>query len=163
MQATKDTFYLTLRDRLAQAYPTRTILFNGSTRTAMIVLENDQPSVAARQNDTFYVEWGEVRAVQPSTSKLMAMECRVSYGSAGTDAIGGLDRGRVVAEMDSELLAICSPCLTEKFDYTGASPVDLGSTIFWSVPTFQPSKAAPNCLAHEATITVYFFPEVNQA
>ncbi len=45
MQATKDSFYLTLRDRLAQADPGRTITVDGITRPAIVVVENDKPSV----------------------------------------------------------------------------------------------------------------------
>jgi len=163
MQAAKDTFYVTLRDRLAQAYPARTITVAGVTRPALVVVENDQPSITARQKDAFYLEWGDARAVRPAVSKLMAMDCTLTYGSAGTDAIGGLDRGRAVAEMDSELLVICAPFTTEKYDYTGSNRLDLGSTIFWSMPKFQVGQAAPNCIARQASITVYFFPEVNQA
>ena len=163
MQASKDSFYLTLRDRLAQAYPARTITVNGCTRPAIVVVENDRPSVSARQHDAFYVEWGEARAVRPAVSTLMAVTCTLTYTSAGTDQNGGLDRGRALAELESELLSICSPFVARKCDWTGASPVDLGSTIFWTVPTFRPAQASENCVTHEASLKIYFYPEVNQA
>ena len=118
MQATKDSFYVTLRDRLAQAYPARTITVDGITRPAIVVVENDKPSVTARQHDAFYLVWGEARAVQPAMSNLMAMVCSVSYASAGTEQNGGLDRGRAVAELESELLDICSPRTARKSDWT---------------------------------------------
>lgn len=162
MQATKDSFYLTLRDRLAQAYPARTITVDGITRPAIVVVENDKPSVTARQHDAFYVEWGEVHAARPAISTLMAMECAVSYASAGTEQNGGLDRGRVLSELESELLSVCAPAVTRKNDYTGANPVDLGSNVCWSQPAFRATKAAPECVAGEASLTVYFYPEVNQ-
>jgi hypothetical protein len=163
MQASKDTFYLTLRDRLTQAYPARTVTVNGATRTALVVVENDAPSGNARQQDTFYLEWGEAQAVRPSISGLMAMTCTISYASAGTEQNGGLDRGRALGEMESELLAVFLPSSARKCDYTGANPVDLGSSIFWTAPGFRPAKATANCVAREASLKVYFYPEVTQA
>lgn len=163
MQATKDSFYVTLRDRLAQAYPGRTMTVDGITRPAIVVVENDRPSVTARQHDAFYLAWGEARPVQPAISKLMAMVCGFSYASAGTEQNGGLDRGRAVTELESELLDICSPRTASKSDWTGAEPADLGSSIFWTVPTFRVTENPANCVAREASVTVYFYPEVNQA
>jgi hypothetical protein len=162
MQATKDSFYVTLRDRLARAYPARTITVDGNTRPALVVVENDKPSVTARQHDAFYLEWGEARAVRPAISTLMAMTCVLSYESAGTEQNGGLDRGRMLGELESELLGTCCPTVTQKYDYTGANPLDLGSQVFWTQAVIRPAKAAPGCVAREASITVYFFPEVNQ-
>lgn len=163
MQATKDTFYVTLRDRLAQAYPARTITVGQATRPALVVVENDKPSVTKRENDAFYLEWGDAHAVRPAISTLMAMMCRISFESAGTEQDGGLDRGRALSEMQSELLAIAAPTTTEKYDWSGVSQVDLGSTIFWTGPAFRSAKAAQNCVAGEADFTVYFYPEVNQS
>jgi len=163
MQATKDSFYVTLRDRLAQAYPTRTITVDGITRPAIVVVENDKPSVTARQHDAFYIEWGDAHVVRPAISILMAVKCTISCASAGTEQNGGLDRGRMMSELESELLGICSPASTHKFDYTGSGdPANLGTDIFWSQPTFRVTKAAPGCVAGEASVTVYFYPEVSQ-
>jgi len=162
MQATKDSFYLTLRDRLAQADPGRTITVDGITRPAIVVVENDKPSVTAQQQNAFYLEWGAAHPVRPAISTLMAMTCTLSYSSAGTDQNGGLDRGRMLGGLEAELLGLCSPAVTQKNDYTSGNPVYLGSNIFWSQPTFGPAKAGPDCVAREASITVYFYPEVNQ-
>lgn len=131
--------------------------------TAIVVVENDKPSVTARQHDAFYLEWGETRAVRPSISTLMAMTCTVSYASAGTEQNGGLDRGRMLGELESELLGVCSPAVTRKNDYASGNPMDLGSNFFWSPPAFRVAKAEPGCVAREASITIYFYPEVNQA
>jgi hypothetical protein len=162
MQATKDSFYLTLRDRLAQAYPARTITVDGITRPAIVVVENDKPSVTARQHDASYLEWGEAHALRPAISTLMAMACTVSFASAGTEQNGGLDRGRTLGELQSELLGVCSPAVTRKNDYTSGNPADLGSNVFWTPPAFRPAKASPECVGGEASLTVYFYPEVNQ-
>ena len=162
MQASKDSFYMTLRNRLAAAYPMRTITVGASTRPGLVVAENDKPSVNARQHDAFYLEWGEARWVRPAISTLMAMACTVSFATAGTEQNGGLDRGRALGEMQSELLGISGPTTTRKCDWTGTNSVDLGSTVFWTGPEFHAVKAAPNCVAAEASFTVYFYPEVNQ-
>jgi len=163
MQATKDSFYVTLRDRLAQAYPGRTITVDGITRPAMVVVENDKPSVTSRQHDAFYLEWGDAQPVRPATNILMAVNCTISYSSAGTEQNGGLDRGRMAGELESELLGIFSPASTHKFDYTGeGDPSDLGTEIFWSHAAFRVTKAAPGCVAGQAGVTVYFYPEVSQ-
>ena len=126
MQASKDSFYVTLRDRLALADPGRTITVDGVTRPAIVVVENDKPSVTARQQNAFYLEWGAGHAVRPAISTLMAMTCTVSYSSAGTEQNGGLDRGRMMGGLEAELLGLCSPAVTQKNDYTSGSAVYLG-------------------------------------
>ena len=93
MQATKDSFYVTLRERLVQANPGRTITVDGVTRPAIVVAENEKPSAGAQLHDAYYLAWGAAHAVRPAISTLMAMECTVSYSSAGTEQNGGLDRG----------------------------------------------------------------------
>lgn len=163
MQATKDSFYVTLRDRLAQANPGRTITVDGVKRPAIVVAENDKPSVVVRLHDAYYLEWGAAHVVRPAISTLMAMACTVSYSSAGTEQNGGLDRGRALGSLEAELLGLCSPAVVQKNDYTSGTPVYLCSNIFWSQPTFSPAKAGPGCVGREASITVYFYPEVNQA
>jgi hypothetical protein len=163
MQATKDTFYITLRDRLASVYPGRTMVVDGSTRTAIVAEENDKPSIAKRQLDTFYLSWGEVRTVCPAISRLLAMSCVISFESAGTEVNGGVDRGRSVGEMEAELTAVCAPATARKCDYTGGAPMDLASSIFWSSPAFRGVKSEPDIVGVESLVTVYFYPEVNQA
>jgi hypothetical protein len=163
MQAAKDSFYMTLRDRLAQENPARTITVDGVTRPAIVVSENDKPSVTARLRDAFYLEWGAAHAVRPAISALMAMACTISYCSAGTEQNGGLDRGRALGGLEAELLGLCIPAVAQKNDYSGGAAVPLGSNIFWSQPAFGPAKAESDCMAREASITVYFYPEVNQA
>jgi len=163
MQATKDSFYVTLRDRLAQANPGRTIQVDGITRPAILVGENDKQSAAAQQQSAYYLEWGAAHVVRPAISTLMAMVCTVSYSSAGTEQNGGLDRGHILGSLESDLLGMCTPAATQKNDYSSGTAVYLGSNIFWSQPTFGPANAETGSVARAATITVYFYPEVNQA
>ncbi len=162
MQATKDTFYITLRDRLVQADPNRKIVIDGATRPAIVVVENEPPSAQPWQNGAFYLEWGSARSVQPATSTLEAMDCIITYTSAGDPETGGVGRGRDLGALDADLLAMCTPAQAHKNDYSTGSAVDLGSYIFWSAPELKPAKVEPNQVGRQALVTVFFYPEVNQ-
>lgn len=162
MQATKDTFYLTLRDRLVLFDPKLTIVIDGATRPAIVITENQPPSSSPRQDEAFYLDWGGARPVQPATSTLMAMDCAITYTCSGQSDSGGVDRGRDLGALDADLLAICAPAQAHKNDYSSGSPVDLGSYIFWSVPKWELSKVAARQVGRQAQVTVFFYPEVNQ-
>ena len=162
MQATKDTFYIALRDRLVQVDPNLTILIDGVTRPAIVVTENEPPSAQPRQDEAFYLDWGGARTVQPATSTLMAMDCTISYTCSGQSDSGGVDRGRKLGALDADLLAICAPQQAHKNDYSSGSPVDFGSNIFWSVPRLDPLKVEAKQVGRQVPMTVFFYPEVNQ-
>jgi hypothetical protein len=162
MQPTKDTFYVTLRDRLVAVDPQRTITIDGATRPAIVVAENESPGGGPPLCDAFYLHWGGARSVLPAAGTLMEMECVISYRTKGTDSSGNLDRGRDLASLDNDVLAICAPPCTEKFDYSTGTAVDLESTIFWTQPVFSALVNAPPYLGREVSITVFFYPEVNQ-
>jgi hypothetical protein len=162
MQATKDSFYIALRDRLVAVDPGRTITIDGATRPAIVVAENESPGMPPTLCDAFYLHWGAARAVQPSAGTLMEMECVIAYRTRGSDANGNLDRGRDLASLDNDMLAICAPPHTEKYDYSTGSAVDLGSTIFWAQPVFSALVSAPPYLGREVSVSVFFYPEVNQ-
>jgi hypothetical protein len=162
MQPTKDSFYVTLRDRLVAVDPGRTITIDGATRPAIAVAENEPPNAAPPLCDAFYLHWGGARAVQPATGTLMEMECVISYRTKGSDQNGNLDRGRDLASLDNDILALCAPPSAEKCDYSTGSAVDLGSTIFWTPPVFSALVNAPPYLGREVSVSVFFYPEVNQ-
>ena len=162
MQATKDSFYVELRNRLVTVDPQRTITLDGATRPAIVVAENEPPNAGPPLCDAFYLHWGAVRPVLPSVGTLMEMECTISYRTKGTDPNGNLDRGRDLGSMDSDVLAICAPPLTEKCDYCTGAAVDLGSNIFWTTPVFSALINAPPYIGREVSVSVFFYPEVNQ-
>lgn len=162
MQATEDTFYIALRDRLVQVDPNLTIAIDGATRPAIVVTENEPLTAQLRQDKAFYLDWGGTRPVQPATSTLMAMDCVISYTSSGMSDSGGFGRGRDLGALDTDLLAICAPAQAHKNDYSSGSPVGLGSYIFWSVPKLEPLKVEAKQVGRQAKVTVYFYPEVNQ-
>jgi hypothetical protein len=170
MQFAKDSFFLALQQRLAGLNPARTITLNGASVPAVVVMENLPPSSAEPLPNAFYIEWGDAYVIDghSRTGALMSLESVISYYTFGTVA-SMVDRGRVLGQLDDELLAICQPANTEKRDYTQAPSADLGTRVFWSQPKLrengkgvedQAEKHADGRAERQARITVFFFSEV---
>lgn len=174
MQFTKDSFYMALRERLAALNPQRTVTLNGATRPAVIVAENELVIPVDPLPDAFYIEWGAAQTVQPQAGSraLMAMECMISHHTFGT-VESGVDRGRTLAALDTELMSICQPQRTSKRDFTQVPSIDLGTSILWTAlelgvvtgsdgPNNEalPGKSQSVRLERRARVTVFFFPEV---
>ncbi len=185
MQFAKDSFLLTLQQRLAGLNPARTVTVNGMTVPAVVAVENLPPSAAEPQPNAFYIEWGTADVVDghAGNAALMSLECVISYYTLGT-VQSMVDRGRVIGQLDNELLGICQPTNTEKYDYSRSPSTDLGTSIFWNQPGFETvttSGVEDNVLAYQgravrramyeqayqdgraerrARITVFFFSEV---
>jgi hypothetical protein len=175
MQFAKDSFYMALHDRLAALNPARTVMLSGATRPAVIVAENEQVIPVEPLPDAFYLEWGAAIPVEghAGSRTLMKMDCVLSYHTLGTVA-SGVDRGRTLAALDTELMTICEPQETEKRDYSQTPSVDLGTAVMWLPPALgavtgseaKTSESLPNrCggvrLGRTATVSMFFFPEVN--
>ena len=163
MQPTKDSFYVALRDRLVAFDPNRTVTLDGVTRPAIAVVENEPPTGAPPLCDTFYLRWGNAHPTPLAAGTLMEMECTISYCTKGSIQNGSLDRGRDLASLDNDLLAMCSPPQTPKNDYSSGSPAGLGSTIFWTPPVLNAAKSTSPYVGREIAVTVFFYPEVNQS
>jgi hypothetical protein len=186
MQFAKDSFFLALQARLASLNPALTVTLNGATVPAIAVVENLPPSSAQPQPNTFYIEWGAAEVIDghASNGALMSLDVVISYYTLGTVA-SGVDRGRLLAQLDDELLGICQPPNTEKMDYTQSPAADLGTSVFWGQPSFSEGKgsgqfwgrvsfpqraqsgvtdAAENLqdarVERKAQLTLYFFSEV---
>jgi hypothetical protein len=138
MQFAKDSFFIALQQRLAVLNPARTVTTNGTTVPAVLVAENLPPGSAEPQPNAFYIEWGSAAVIEghAGDAPLMSLQCVISYYTLGT-VQSMVDRGRVLGQLDGELLEICQPTNTEKYDYTQSPSVDLGTTVFWNQPTFQ--------------------------
>src|SRR5437588_8900966 len=119
MQFAKDSFFLAVRERLAGLNPARVITVNGATVPAVVVVENLPPSYAEAQPNALYIEWGAAGQVSgpAGSGALMSLEVLISYYSLGSVA-SMVDRGRVLGQLEGELLSICQPPNTEKRDYT---------------------------------------------
>jgi hypothetical protein len=175
MQPTKDSFYIALRDRLAAANPSRVITVNGTTRPAIVVAENEVVIPVRPLPDAFYIEWGAVQAISQASGQraMLSLECVISYHTFGT-AESGVDRGRALATLDTDLLSITQPGCTAKIDYASSPPAELGTSIVWSAPQLGKvagSEAPRNDalprgtggvrLERAASLKIFFFPEVN--
>lgn len=171
MQFAKDSFFLALQERLAGLNPGRTVTLNGTSVPAVAVVENLTPSFAEREPNTFYIEWGaaEVVAGHAGSGELMSLNAVISYYSFGS-VESMVDRGRLLAELDDELLSICQPSSTEKRDYSQSPSADLGTRVFWSQLSFSEGKKSAvtdDAESHQdarverkARLTIYFFSEV---
>lgn len=180
MQFAKDSFFLALQERLAALNPVRSVTLNGATVPAVVVVENLTPTSAEAQPNTFYLEWGAAQVLKGYTGAgaLMSLEAAISYYTVGS-VESMVDRGRMLAELDAELLAICQPPCTEKRDYTRSPSADLGTAVSWDQPSFQEGsgRAEPAGenrgagshgsegrrnfgIERRARIRIYFFSEV---
>jgi len=169
MQFAKDSFSMALRERLSALNPGRTIRLSGAERPALVVPENELPTPADRLPECFYLEWGGLKTTVAAGSgqALCGLECTISYCTQGT-VESGVDRGRVLGELDRELFMICQPPSTPKLDFTQSPSADLGTGVFWTLPLIEEPKAAANeatsqsaRIGHKGRVTVFFFPEVN--
>src|SRR5580704_16883528 len=136
MQFAKDSFYMTLQSRLAALNPARTVTLNGAQRPAMIVMENEYPNAAQRLANAFYLEWGSAKTLGSEATPLVLLACSIVYYAAGS-LQSGMDRGRTLGQLDSELLSICRPAFTEKRDYSQSPSADLGTGVFWALPEYD--------------------------
>ena len=107
MQNLKDSFYLALRDRLAERNPERKVTIGGAERPAIVVAENELVASASPLLEVFHLNWSKaktVRAAIDEPAPLLQIECEISYSTEGTDGVYAQDRGRILAAMDAELL-----------------------------------------------------------
>lgn len=186
MQFAKDSFFLALQTRLAGLNPARTVTVNGATVPAVLVVENLPPSSGEPQANTFYIEWGQADEIDghAGNNPLMSLDVVISYYTLGSVA-SMVDRGRLLAQLDDELLAICQPPNTEKTDYTQSPAADLGTKVFWGQPSFSEGRGSGRFwgrvsfperiksgtteaaetlqdarVERKARLTIYFFAEV---
>jgi hypothetical protein len=158
MQNAKDTFYTALRDRLAALNPERTIMLRGAVRPGILVEEAEAP-FPQLPNDVFIFRWLGHGADIDLASTLIAEECEILYNTSGSQSYGGLDRGRVLSQMDSELLAILPPFATPKVSYATQPPTTLRTQVFWDEPVFSPIVPQRDRLSRSAKIMVYSYQE----
>ncbi|MFP5248561.1 MAG: hypothetical protein ACLGP3_01895 [Acidobacteriota bacterium] len=158
MQNAKDTFYLTLRNRLAALNPLRTMTLRAVSRPGILVEEAEAPA-AQPQLDAFTLRWTGLQADLQLPAILAQMSCEIEYTTAGSQLNGGLDRGRALEEMDAELLQLLYPYSAQKMDYTKTPAAALETFVFWSEPQFGPALTLRDRLSRTATVTVLAFQE----
>ena len=158
MQNAKDSFYMALRTRMSEVNPARTILIRGSIRPGILVEEAEAPFTQVPA-DVFVLRWVGAGVEANLPSQMVAADCEISYQTLGTQAFGGLDRGRMLTEMDKELLTIAAPFQSPKCDYSVAPATAMLTNVFWDEPVFGPVVTQRDQLRRTVRVRVYSYEE----
>jgi len=137
MQAAKDSFFRALQGRLSVVNPGRTIIVDGVAKPAILVAENEPYPPAKLFFNTFYVHWLGSPAVHEfagTTAPRYEQIAQIEYFVRGTAALQRpfADRGRLIGQLDRELVQILFPGYTPKMNFTAEPPQPLGSQVQWS-------------------------------
>jgi hypothetical protein len=158
MQNAKDSFYGALRTRLAALNPERIVLLRGAVRPGILVEEAEAP-FSQLPNDVFILRWLGLGADVELSSAMLAEECEIVYQTCGTQAFGGLDRGRLLSRMDGEILALLDPYWTPKLNYTVQPVATMLTKVFWDEPAFAPAVTQRDRIARSVKVMVYSYQE----
>lgn len=161
MENAKDTFYVTLRNRLAVVNPQRVVALRGAQRPGILMEEAETP-VAQLPGDVFVLRWTAINSDMQLPSLLMEMECEIHYATSGTQNNTGLDRGRTLAEMDAELISMLTPTSVQKMNYAQTPTVAMETMVFWTTPQFLPLTATRDRLTRIAKMTVFAYEEAGE-
>ncbi|MGA8743537.1 MAG: hypothetical protein WB561_20265 [Terracidiphilus sp.] len=158
MQNAKDSFYLALRKRLASINPERTVLLRGALRPGILVEEAEAP-LAQVSPDVFVLRWLGLGIDMDLSSTMAAEECEILYSTCGSQAFGGLDRGRMLSAMDEEVMAMLQPFHTPKLNYSVQPAAAMQTQIFWDEPAFAPITVQRDRLSRSAKVLLYSYQE----
>jgi hypothetical protein len=158
MQNAKDTFYITLRNRLTTVNSNRTMSLRAVTRPGILAEEAEAP-MAELPLDVFVLRWTKLAADAQLPSILTQMTCEIHYATAGTQDNAGLDRGRALEEMDDEVLQLLCPASAVKMNFTQTPAAQMGTSIFWSQAIFAPATSVRERMGRVATVNVFAFQE----
>lgn len=161
MQNAKDTFYVTLRNRLAALNPARTMTLRAVSRPGILVQDAEAP-MPQPVLDAFSINWTSLAADLQMPAILAHLTCEIQYATAGTQANAGLDRGRALEEMDYEVLSILYPYSAQKMNYAAAPAAAMETMVFWSEPEFGPAVPLRDRLSRTAKVTVFAFQEAGE-
>jgi len=110
-------------------------------------------------SDVFILRWLSIGMDAELDSPMMAAECEILYHTMGTQAFGGLDRGRSLSEMDKELLKILTPLKTPKLSYAVNPPSAMLTQVFWDEPTMGPAAIQRDRVSRSVKVKVYCYLE----
>ncbi|HEV2577939.1 MAG TPA: hypothetical protein VGU25_12085 [Acidobacteriaceae bacterium] len=167
MQNAKDTFYEVLRSRIAAANPERTIVLRGVIRPGVLVEENELVTTVTMP-DCFRLRWLDATVDAANALPVATLTCEVMYETAGTAGNAGLDRGRLLTEMDAELTAAVNACPQHslKQNYAalanGGSATPLTTNIWWSNVALGPLIVKGDRIGRTAKITVMSCEEAGE-
>ena len=168
IQLAKDTFYATLRDRVAAGNAGRTVVLRGVVRPGVVTTENELPGAAVdgiSPADAFCLRWTSLAVDTQGPLPLIALGCEIRYATDGTSSTAGMDRGRALAAMDAELIAAASTApqtasslLVMENAGGGALPVlPSGTNVFWGDVSFRPVTMRHERIERTAEIEVYSY------
>ena len=169
MQNARDTFYVTLRDRLAAVNPARTMVLRGVTRPGVLVEENELAS-AYQPVDAFCLRWTGLSVDAKGALPLVTMSCEIRYATDGNSGNGGMDRGGCWRRWMAELVAAVSaaPQNVAKMNYvaaaggSGLAPVAMGTNVFWGDVVFGAAVVNGERLERVATVEVFCYQEAGE-
>jgi hypothetical protein len=169
MQNARDTFYVTLRDRLAAVNPARTMVVRGVTRPGVLVEENELAS-AYQPVNAFCLRWTGLGVNAQGALPLVSMSCEIEYATDGDAGNGGMDRGRLLAAMDAELAEAVSaaPQRVTKMNYAGGAggsglaAVTMATNVFWGDAVFGAAVVNGERLERVATVEVFSYQEAGE-
>ena len=158
MQNAQNTFYITLRNRLAALNPNRTIYLRGVTRPGILV-ESNELVTPQPPSDVFVIRWTGLHNDPYLSEVMLQMECEIEYRTEGTIGNLGMDRGALLTEMDAELLSLLQPNTAQKLNYAQSPVTPMETQIFWTEATFQPVKTDRDRLLRIAMVSVCSYEE----
>ena len=167
MENTRDTFYVTLRNRLAALNPARTMVVRGVVRPGVLVEENELATTFQPVN-AFCLEWTEMKVDPAGALPLVTQTCAIRYATDGSAENGGMDRGRLLAAMDGELAAALGmvPRYAVKNNYagvsTGVGAVVMGTNVFWGDAVFGAVTKTGERVERVATVEVFSYQEAGE-
>ena len=166
MQAAKDSFFRALQGRLSIVNPGRTIVLDGAVRPAILVVENEPYPPPKLFFNTFYIHWLGAPAVREFTGTAAPryeQVAQIEYFVQGTASLQRpfADRGRLIGQLDGELVQILYPGYTAKLKYTAVPPQSLGSHVYWSwTPDLRTiAQGEGSVLQRMSTVNVSFYLE----
>ncbi|MEZ2347368.1 hypothetical protein [Terriglobus sp. RCC_193] len=162
MQSAKDTFLLTLRDRLAVVNAARTVAIRGALRPAVIADDVELPLAQGEPMDCFVLQWLDEVIDSSEPLRLHALQCEVRYATRGTQEFVGMDRGRVLASLDAELAQMLQPRFAPLQDFSGSAVVMRTTHVWWSEMEPSPVVVDGDVLRRAVKLTVYALEETEQ-
>jgi hypothetical protein len=167
VQNARDTFYATLRDRIAGINPARTVVVRGSVRPGVVVVENELAAASVdglALTDAFCLRWIGVGVDARSALPMVSMTCEIRYATDGTAGNAGMDRGRALSEMDAELAQALdgAPHETVKVSFASGVSVAMATNVFWGDVAFGAAIARSERLERTATVEVYSYQEAGE-
>ena len=165
VQGAKDTFYATLRDRVAGGNAARTIEVRGVLRPGVVVGENELPGAALdgiAPIEAFCMRWTGLRVETHGGPAIAALLCEIRYASDGSAGVAGMDRGRALAAMDAELaIAVGTEPRAADAIVSGAAGTGGAATglprVFWGEVTFGAAVMRGERMERTAEIEVFTY------